>query len=118
MSSWYKAYVNCIGLSHHSLAKIPEPTPRELINLVKTNKPIKLGRQMGVAESNLDVVKKDHPNDHGKQLDDVLSLYMKQRVKPSWEKVTIALRDIRENRTAQKISDKFGTKISMCSSMH
>ena len=108
----------CLHLSHYSLAKIPEPTPKDLMDLVKTNKPIKLGRQLGVAESDLDIVKKDHPTDHDEQLSDVLSLYMKQSVRPSWEKVTIALWNIGEKRTAQTIADKYGMVISMCSSMY
>ena len=105
-------------LSHHSLAKIPEPTSKELMNLVITDKPIKLGRQLGVEERDLALVKKNHHNDHDEQLEDVLSLYMKQSVKPSWEEVTTALWNIGEKRTAQQIADKYGMIISMCSSMH
>ena len=77
----------------HSVAKInvPEPTSRDLMILVKTDQPIKLGRQLGVEDSDLDIVKKNHPNDHGQQLEDVLSLYMRQSVKPSWMEVTTAL---------------------------
>ena len=78
------------------------------MNLVTTDKPIKLGRQLGVEESDLDIVKKDHPNDHDEQLSDVLSLYMKQSVSPSWEVMATALWNIREKQTAQKIADKYG----------
>ena len=105
-------------LSYHSLAEIPEPTPKDLMNLVKTDQPIKLGLQLGVAQSNLGIVKKDHPTDHGQQLEDVLSLYMKQSVKPSWEKVTTALWNIGEKRTAQQIADEYGMAFSRCNSMH
>ena len=101
-------------LLHHSLAKVPEPTSKDLMNLVKTVKSIKLGRQLGVAEYDLDIVKKDHPNDHAQQLEDVLSLYMRQSVKPSWEEVTTALWNIGENRTAQKIADEYGMTIPAC----
>ena len=104
--------------SYHSLAMIPVPTSRDLMNRVKTDQPIKLGRQLCVAESDLDIVEKDHPNDHDKQLSKVLSLYMKQSVKPSWEEVTTALWDIGEKRIAQQIADEYGMAISMCSSMH
>ena len=88
------------------------------MNLVITDKPIKLGRQLGVEERDLALVKKNHHNDHDEQLEDVLSLYMKQSVKPSWEEVTTALWNIGEKRTAQQIADKYGMIISMCSSMH
>ena len=63
-------------------------------------------------------MKKDHPTDHSQQLEDVLSLYMTQSVKPSWEEVTTALWDIGEKRTAQQIADEYGMAFSMCSSMH
>ena len=88
------------------------------MNIVKTDKPIKLGRQLGVAESDLDIVEKDHPTDHDKQLSKVLSLYMKQSVRPSWEEVATALWNIGDNRTAQKIADKYGMAFSMSSGMH
>ena len=77
------------------------------MNLVKTDKPIKLGRQLGVAESDLDIVKRNHPTDHDEQLSDMLSLYVKQSVRPSWEEVATALRIIGEKRRAQKIADKY-----------
>ena len=88
------------------------------MNLVKTDKPIKLGRQLGVEDRDLALVKKDHPTDHGQQLEDVLSLYMRQSVKPSWEEVATALWDIGEKRTAQQIADEYGMAFSMCSSIH
>ena len=88
------------------------------MNLVKTDKPIKLGRQLGVEESDLDIVKKNHPTDHAQQLEDVLSLYMKQSVKPSWKEVATALWNIGENRIAQTITDKYGMAFSTCNSMH
>ena len=88
------------------------------MNLVNTNQPIKLGRQLGVAECDLHIVERDHPNDHGEQLSDVLSLYMRQTVRPSWEEVTTALWNIGEKRTAQQIADEYGMAFSMCSSMH
>ena len=104
----------------HSVAKInvPEPTPKDLMNLVKTDQPIKLGQQLCVENSDLALVKKDHPNDHGQQLSDVLSLYMRQSLKPSWEEVTTALWSIGEKRTAKTIADKYGMVFSKCSSMH
>ena len=108
----------CLGLSHYSLAKIPEPTPKDLMNLVRTDKPIKLGRQLGVAGSDLDIVERDHPNDHDKQLSKVLSLYMRQSVRPSWEEVTTALWNIGEKRTAQRIADEYGMAFSMCSRLY
>ena len=110
-------HVECC-LSHHSLAEIPEPTLKELMNLVKTDQPIMLGLQLGVKDSDLALVKKNHPTDHGKQLEDVLSLYMRQSVDPSWEEMTTALWDICEKRTAQQIADEYGMAFSMCSSMH
>ena len=88
------------------------------MNLVKTDRPIKLGRQLGVEERDLALVKKDHHNDHDEQLEDVLSLYMRQSVKPSWEEVTTALWDIGERRTAQQIADEYGISFLMCSNMH
>ena len=88
------------------------------MNFIKTVKPIKLGRQLGVAESDLDVVKKNHPNDCDEQLEDVLSLYMRQSLDPSWEEVATALWNIGEKRTAQQIADEYGMAFSMCSSMH
>ena len=84
------------------------------MNLVKTNQPIKLGQQLGVSENDLDIVEKDHPNDHAQQLEDVLSLYMRQSVRPSWEEVATALWNIGE-KTAKKISDKYGMALLMCS---
>ena len=80
------------------------------MNLVNTNQPIKLGRQLGVAECDLHIVERDHPNDHGEQLSDVLSLYMRQSVRPSWMEVATALWNIGE-KTAKNISDKYGIYI-------
>ena len=100
-------YTQCVYfLSYNLLAKIPKP--RDLMRLVTTNEPIKLGRELCVKDSDLDIVKKDHPNDHSEQLSDVLSLYMKQSVKPSWEEVATALWNIGEKKIAQKIADKYG----------
>ena len=45
------------GLSHHSLAEIPEPTSRDLMNLVKTDQPIKLGWKLGVKERDFALIK-------------------------------------------------------------
>ena len=84
------------------------------MNFIKTIKPIKLGRQLGVAESDLDVVKKNHPNDRDEQLEDVLSLYMRQSLDPSWEEVVTALWNIGEKRTAQQIADEYGMAFSPC----
>ena len=94
----------------YSLAKRPraEPTPKDLMNIVKTDKPIKLGRQLGVEESDLDFVKRNHPTDHDEQLSDVLSLYMKQSLRPSWEELATALWNIGDKRTAQRIADTYG----------
>ena len=108
----------CPFLPHHSLAKIPESTRKELINVVKTDKSNKLGQQPGVAESDLDIVKKDHPNDHDEQLSDILSLHTRQSVRPLWEEVATALWDIGEKRTAQQIADEYGMALFMSSSMH
>ena len=63
------------------------------------------------------IVERDHPTDHDKQLSKVLSLYMRQSVRPSWEEVTTALWDIGEKRTAQQITDEYGMAFSMCSRM-
>ena len=100
-----------------TIAKIPEPTLKDLMNLVKTDKPIKLGLQLGVNENDLAVLDKDHPNDHDKQLSKVLSLYMRQSVNPSWMEVTTALWNIGENRIAQQITDYYGMAFLMCISM-
>ena len=88
------------------------------MNVVKTDKSIKLGRPLCVAESGLDIVKEDHPTDHDEQLSDVLSLYTRQSVRPLWEEVATALWDIGEKRTAQQIADDYGMALSMCNSMH
>ena len=96
------------------------------MSLVKTDKPIKLGRELGLEENDLALVKRDHRNDHAQQLEDVLSLYMKKPGKPSWEEVTTALWKIGEKRTAQQILNDVlelhygchGMVISMWISMH
>ena len=112
----YYMFVRVLScLSHYLLAEIPEPTSKELMNFVKTVKSIKLGLQLGVADSDLDIVEKDHPNDHDKQLSKVLSLYMKQSLNPSWIEVTTALWNIGEKRIAKTIADEYGM---VCSSMH
>ena len=56
---------------------------KDLMNLVKTDKPIKVGLQLGMNENDLAIVDKDHPNDYDKQLSKVLALYMRQSVNPS-----------------------------------
>ena len=61
-----------------------EPTLGERTNRVTTDQPYKLGLQLKVAQSDLNIVKKNHPTDHAQQLLDVLSLYIKQTVDPSW----------------------------------
>ena len=81
---------------------------KELECLVKTDKPIKLGLQLDVDENDLAIVEKDHRNDHDKQLSKVLSLYMRQTVKPTWEQVAMALWKIRERNKAQRIAEKYG----------
>ena len=78
------------------------------MNLVKTDKAMKLGRQLGLDEHDLDIVKKNLPNKYDEQLEGVLSLYMRQSVRPSWEEVATALWDIGEKRTAQRIADEYG----------
>ena len=117
---------HCLHLSHHSLAKLPEPTLLDLVNLVKTDQPIRLGLQLGLEGNDLALVKRNHPTDHAQQLEDVLLLYMKQPEKPSWKKVTTALWNIGEKRIAKKILDDVaelqygchGMAISMWISMH
>ena len=83
------------------------------MNLVNTDRPIKLGRQLGVEENDLALVKKDQPNDHDGQLSEVLSLYMRQSVEPSWLEVATALWNIGEKRIAQTIANKYGTAFFM-----
>ena len=110
----YYMFVRVLScLSHHSM--ILEPTSKELMNFVKTVKPIKLGQQLSVEERDLDIVEEDHPNDHDKQLSKVLSLYMKQSLNPSWIEVTTALWNIGEKRIAKTIADEYGM---VCSNMH
>ena len=65
-------------------------------------------------DSDLDIVEKDHPTDHDKQLSKVLSLYMRQSVRPSWEEVATALWNIGERRTAQNIADEYSMAFSQC----
>ena len=91
--------------SYHLLDKV---TLKKLENLVKTDKPIKLGRQLDVDENNLALAEIDHQNDHDKQLSKVLSLYMRQTVEPTWQQVAKALWKIGERNKAQRIADKYG----------
>lgn len=93
-----------------------EPTLGELTNRVTTDQPYKLGLQLKVAQSDLDIVKRNHPNDHKEQLLDVLSLYIKQTVDPSWVQVATALWNIGEKKMAKKIADDKG--ISYCIQQH
>ena len=68
------------------------------MNLVKTEQPIKLGPKLGVKERDFALIKMNSWKMYS------LSLYMRQPVKPSWEKAT-GLCNISENRTAQ---DEYG----------
>ena len=64
-----------------------------------------------MAERDLAQVTRNYPTDHDEQQSEVLSCYMKQSVRPSWEEMATALWNIGENRTAQKIADKYGMGI-------
>ena len=95
-----------------SFQAVPEPNMRDMTNLVKTNQPYKLGLKLNIEQRDLDLVKTDHPNDHGKQLMEVLSLYLKQTTEPSWVQVATALRTIGEGKNAKIIMDTFGMIIT------
>lgn len=97
--------VYCPCPSHHSLA---QPTMRELRKLVRTDQPRELGLQLNLDEKELDIVVKDHPTDHDRQLSDVLSLYLRQSLDPSWQEVVTALWNIGEKRRANDIAEIYG----------
>ena len=61
--------------------------------------------------SSLDLVRANHPGDHGRQLTEVFNLYLKQADDASWREVAKALIAIDDIKTAKTIMKKFGTYI-------
>ena len=61
-----------------------------------------------MAVNDLNIVKRNRPNDYAEQLLDVLSLYIKQTEYPSWVQVANALWKIGEKKMAKKIAAEYG----------
>ena len=81
---------------------------KDLVNIIVTNQPYKLGLELNIDSRELDVVVANHPNNHTTQLREVFSLYLRQCEEPSWVQVVTALRTIGERKIAKSIMAKFG----------
>ena len=90
---------------------LPEPILRELMTLISTDRPYDLGVHLNVKGSSLDLVRANHPGDHGRQLTGVFNLYLKQANDASWIEVAKALIAIDDIKTAKTIMKKFGTYV-------
>ena len=97
-----------------SLAEVPEPTMRDLANLVQTDKPYLLGLQLNLENHRLRVVEVNHPRDLHRQVLEVFSLYLRQSLSPSWVEVATALWNIGEKRTANAIAHRYGMNARSC----
>ena len=75
---------------------------------VRTVRPYELGLQLDIEESDLETVLVDHRNDISGQLRQVLSLYLRQTVEPSWSHVVTALYAIHEVKCAVEIEKWLG----------
>ena len=91
---------------------------KELMKFVKTTKPFQLGVNLNVNTHDLDKMQEDFPNDHGKQLMKVFSLYLAQVVEPSWVQVATALHSIGEIKQAATIANKFGIEVFCISCLY
>ena len=96
------------------VASLPEPTMKDLVNIIITNQPYKLGLELDIDMRQLNVLVANHPNDHARQLREVFLLYLRECEEPSWVQVATALRTIGERKTAITIMDKFGVEHVLC----
>ena len=92
------------------VASLPEPTMKDLANIIITNQPYELGLELNIDVRQLDILVANYPTDHARQLREILLLYLRQCEQLSWIQVATALRTIGERRTAKTIMDKFGVE--------
>ena len=100
-------YVLCLCLVYSAVQSLPPPKLKDLSNFVRTTKPYKLGLELGIAKSDLDIAQENYRNDCGGQLSEVLNLYLRQSEGPSWVEVVTALCKIGEVQSAKAIMDKY-----------
>lgn len=81
---------------------------RDLVNMVHTTRPYDLGLELNINENDLDLVKVNYRHDAQEQLREVLQLYRRQTVRPSWQQVASALQAIGEVNNAATIAEKYG----------
>lgn len=92
----------------YTVLSLPTPTMKDLMNNVHTVKTYELGIQLDINENDINTTMVDHKNDAAAQLRQILSLYLRQTVEPSWPQVVNALYAIDECKCAADIEKKFG----------
>ena len=81
---------------------------KDLVNMVHTTRPYKLGLQLNINERDLELARVNYSSDVGEQLREVLQLYRRQTVHPSWLQVASALQVIGEVNNAATIAETYG----------
>lgn len=81
---------------------------RDLVSMVHTTRPYELGLELNINERDLELARVNYRSDVQEQLREVLQLYRRQTVHPSWPQVASALQTIGDVNNAATIAKKYG----------